>query len=59
MTEWQTGQAYENQEALITNEIRWIDVVIVRRSDGNFDVYKCIASHNPSSAANKPGSGSS
>lgn len=58
VTEWQTGQAYENQENLITDEIRWIDVVIVRRSDGDFDVYKCIASHN-SSAVNKPGSGGS
>lgn len=59
MTEWQTGQNYENQENLITDETRWIDVVIVRRQDGDFDVYKCIASHNPSSAVNKPGSGSS
>ena len=59
MTEWQTGQNYENQENLITDEIRWIDVVIVRRTDGDFDVYKCIASHGPSSAVNKPGSGGS
>jgi hypothetical protein len=56
VTEWQTGQDYRNQENLITNETRWIDVVIVRRTDGNFDVYKCIASHT-SSAANRPGSG--
>ena len=58
MTEWQTGQDYENQENLITDETRWIDVVIVRRQDGDFDVYKCIASHN-SSAVNRPGSGGS
>ena len=58
MTEWQTGQDYRNQENLITDETRWIDVVIVKKSDGNFDVYKCIASHT-SSAANRPGSGSS
>lgn len=58
VTEWQTGQNYENQEDLITHQTRWIDVVIVRRSDGDFDVYKCIASHT-SSAVNKPGSGGS
>ena len=58
MTEWQTGQNYRNQENLITDETRWIDVVIVRRQDGNFDVYKCIASHT-SSAANRLGSGGS
>ena len=56
MTEWQEGIDYENQEDLITHETRWIDVVIVRRQDGDFDVYKCIASHN-SSAVNRPGSG--
>ena len=54
-SEWAENVEYRNDENLVTNDTRWIDVVVMRVMDGSFDVYKCINTHGPSSQATKPG----
>ncbi len=47
---------YRNDEALVSDSTRWIDVVLLLNADGDFDVYKCISTHT-SSEISKPGIG--
>ena len=56
-TEWALNIEYRNDEALVSDSTRWIDVVILLNADGDFDVYKCISPFHTSSEASKPGIG--
>ena len=51
-TEWVSGAEYHN-DINETFEVRYIDIVTVTDSSGNFSVYQCKTSHT-SSSSNKP-----
>ena len=56
-TEWVSGTKYHNDTGL-TSGIRYIDIVTVTDSSGNFSAYECKSTHT-AGESNKPGSGES
>ncbi len=56
-TEWVSGTKYHNDTGL-TSGLRYIDIVTVTDSSGNFSAYECKATHT-AGEGNKPGSGES